>query len=117
MLALLLYEDGADFVAARLDAAEASIINVCEVMTKAVEAGGSAKETGALLEAWGVRVRAFREAHAVKNAELRPATKHLGLGFGDRAALVQSFFTDRPVLTSDKDWSKLNLGIEIIQIR
>lgn len=117
MLALLLREKGADFVVERLEAAEASIVNVCEVMVRAAEAGADVERTRVLIERWGVRVRAFREAHAVKNAELRPLTKHLGLGFGDRAALAQGFFSHHPVLTSDTKWSQLDLGIGIIQIR
>ena len=82
-----------------------------------MEAGGEADRARLLIESWGVRVRAFREGHAVKNAELRPATKFLGLGFGDRAALVQAQFGQRPILTADPDWSKLDLRIDTIQIR
>lgn len=117
ILAVLLDEDGAQFVVDCLEAAEVSIINVCEVLTKTVEEGGDPERVQAILNDWGVRVRAFGEGHAIANARLRSATKHLGLGFGDRAVIVQGGVSMRPVLTADRKWSELDLDIEIVQIR
>lgn len=48
-------------------------------------------------------------------------TKPFGLGFGDRACLVQGLFGGMPILTGDQDGMKLNLdparGIDIRLIR
>jgi len=121
ILAVLQGEDGADVVAPHLRDAEVSIINVGEVLAKAVEQGGDVDVVQAILRSYGFRTRAFREAHARQSALLRPVTKQLGLGFGDRACLVQGMFSERPILTADRDWLKLDLdpmlGIDIRLIR
>lgn len=67
-MAVLLAEKGADVVIPHLRGADVSIVNVCEVLTKA-----------------------------------------FGLGFGDRACLVQGMFSGMPILTGDQDWMKLDL--------
>lgn len=64
-----------------------------------------------------IRVRAFREAHAIEIARLRATTKHRGLSFGDRASLALAKFIDLPVLTADTRWTGLDLGIDIRLIR
>jgi ribonuclease VapC len=121
LLAVLLDEDGADVVAPHLRGAEVSIINVCEVLTKAAEQGGDVDSVQQILDSFGFRTRAFREGHALQSARLRPLTKRFGLGFGDRACLVQGMFSGRPILTGDRDWKKIHLdpalGIDIRLIR
>jgi PIN domain nuclease of toxin-antitoxin system len=48
---------------------------------------------------------------------LRPSTRKLGLSLGDRACLALAARTRRQALTTDKDWAKLDTGIEIEVIR
>lgn len=117
VIAVLLGEDGAEFVINRMRGAEMSIVNVGEVLTRAVEGGADPGETLRILETYQFRTRAFREAHAIEAARLRPATKPFGLGFGDRACLVQGMFSAKPILTGDRDWIKLDLGLDIRLIR
>lgn len=59
----------------------------------------------------------IKDGKIVIPAELRPFTRHLGLSFGDRACLALGHFTKCPILTADKDWSKLDLEFDIRQIR
>ncbi len=121
LLAVLLAEKGAEVVAPHLRDAEVSIINVCEVLTKAAEQGADVDIVQRTLDSYGFRTRAFRDAHSRQSALLRPLTKAFGLGFGDRACLVQGMFSGMPILTGDQDWLKLNLdpalGIDIRLIR
>ena len=121
LLAVLLDEDGADVVAPHLRGAEVSIINVCEVLTKAAEQGGDIDSVQRILDSFGFRTRGFRDAHARQSARLRPLTKRFGLSFGDRACLVRGMFSGRPILTGDRDWKKIDfdpaLGIDIRMIR
>jgi ribonuclease VapC len=121
IMAVLLDEDGADVVGPHLRDAEVSIVNVCEVLTKAAEQGADVDVVQRTLDSYGFRTRAFWDAHARQSALLRPMTKAFGLGFGDRACLVQGMFSGRPILTSDCDWMKLDLdpamGIDIRLIR
>ncbi|PVE58862.1 hypothetical protein DC429_00070 [Arthrobacter sp. TPD3018] len=121
LLAVLLAEKGAEAVAPHLRGAEVSITNVCEVLTKAVEHGADVDVVQRTLDSYGFRTRAFRDAHARQSALLRPLTKPLGLGFGDRACLMQGIFSGMPILTGDQDWMKLDLdpalGIDVRLIR
>ncbi len=121
IMAVLLNEQGADVVGPHLRDAEVSIVNVCEVLTKAVEQGADVDIVQQTLTTYGFRTRAFRDAHARQSALLRPMTKAFGLGFGDRACLVQGMFSGRPILTADRDWLKLDLdpalGIDVRLIR
>lgn len=121
LLAVLLDEPGAEMVAPHLSTSEVSIVNRCEVLTKAVEQGADVDIVQATLDSFGFRTRAFRDAHARQSALLRPATKSLGLGFGDRACLVQGMFSGLPILTGDREWARLDLdpalGIDVRLIR
>lgn len=120
ILAVLLDEPGAAFVKPYMRGAHVSIINICEVLTKAAEQGGDVEVVQAALDSYGMRTRAFRDSHARESALMRPLTKHFGLGFGDRACLVQGKFSESPVLTGDRDWMKLDLtalGVDVRLIR
>ena len=94
-------------------------MNVGEVLTRAVESGADADRTLDILTSYQLRIRTFREAHAVQAARLRPMTRALGLGFGDRACLAQGLLSERPILTADLDWARLDptLGVDIRLIR
>ena len=116
-LAELLEEAGADVVATQMVGAEVSIVNICEVQTKSAEQGGDVDEVRCVLGGYALRVRAFREIHAEAAARLRPLTRHLGLSPGDRACLAQAQISCLPVLTADRLWGELDIGLDIRLIR
>jgi ribonuclease VapC len=117
VLALLLEEAGAAQVMAAIRHSEISIVNMCEVITKVAERGGDPDEAYGIIVSYGVKVREFREAHAIEVARLRPITRHLGLSLGDRACLAQGRIAGLPILTSDTDMAKADLGLDIRMIR
>ena len=82
-----------------------------------LEHGGTIKDVDAVIATLPIRIRAFREAHAVDIGRLRLTTRHRGLSFGDRACLALALGIGLPVLTADTKWSDLDLDLEIIQIR
>lgn len=117
VLALLLGEDGAGLVAPITRESELSIVNLAEVFTKTAEAGGDLATTEAILIAYGIRIRAFREAHAIEVGRLRPLTAHLGLSLGDRACLAQGHLSMMPILTADRRMAEADVGLDIRLIR
>lgn len=117
LMAIILDERGADVVRQAGRGSEISIINVAEVMSIVAERGGDPWKVDKFIIEMGLRVRAFREGHAAEVARLRPLTKHLGLGFGDRACLAQGIASKWPILTGDHDWAKLDLGLDVRLIR
>ena len=117
LLAAILGERGGEVLSSRGDVFHLSMVNLAEVYTKIVERGGSIADVEAFMQPLPIRIRAFREAHAMAVASLRPRTMHRGLSLGDRACLGLAMLIDLPVLTADTKWAELDLGIDIRLIR
>ena len=117
LLAVILEEPGADAVLPVLRNSEMSAVNLSEVYAKLLERGVALEAAEAQVARFELRVRQFGEANALRAAALRPLTKEYGLSFGDRACLAQGELSDLPVMTGDRDWAKLDIGVEIILIR
>lgn len=60
---------------------------------------------------------AFTEQHAEQAAALHKPTKRAGLSLADRACLALAKSMGLPVLTADRDWAKVSVGVEIELIR
>lgn len=59
----------------------------------------------------------FTALHAKKAAELHGQTKKAGLSLADRACLSLAMAMDRPVITADRAWTKIDVGVEVELIR
>ena len=55
----------------------------------------------------------FTAGLAYRAAELRGPTRELGLSLGDRACLALGLSLGSPILTGDKAWIEVDLGVEI----
>lgn len=117
LLCLLNDEPGVARVAAALPNAAISAVNLSEAVAKLRERGLSAVEVRAALAGLSLDVRPFAGEQAYAAGDLRPATRALGLSLGDRACLALAAELGQPALTADRDWSKLELGIEIEVVR
>ena len=117
VLAVFIGERGADQVIAPGRCLHLSMVNLAEVYTKVAERGGKLEDVDEWLRITPIRIRAFREAHAMEVGRLRPLTRRKGLSLGDRACLALGLLTGFPVLTSDTKWLQLDLGVEVVLIR
>jgi len=54
---------------------------------------------------------------AERTAELRSVTRQHGLSLGDRACLALALRAARPVLTADRAWENVGVGVEIHLLR
>ncbi|MGO8986957.1 MAG: PIN domain-containing protein [Terriglobales bacterium] len=118
LLALLNREPGSDSLSPELlSDALCSTVNLAEVQTKLVAAGGDPDQ------AWEDALSPIREAahftdeQAKIAGNLVAATRALGLSLGDRACLALGLALKAPVYTADRSWKKLKLGLRIHVIR
>ena len=116
IIALLELEEGWEIVSDHLNNAIVSTINLAEVMTVmsrktvGVDVAGEAMK---LLQNVFPHIVDFNQEQAVITASLDSATKEYGLSLGDRACLALAKSKNLPVLTADKVWEKLKIGVEI----
>jgi ribonuclease VapC len=117
VLAVINAEPGAERVIEVLDGALLSAVNHAEVVTKLVERGVSRELARSTVLKIGVQVVKYGIDLADRTGELRRETRHLGLSLADRACLALAEWERLPVLTADRKWAKVDLGIEIRLIR
>lgn len=117
VLAMILNEPGAEEAFSLIETSEISIVNVCEIYSRLAEAGVPTDAAEKLVAKFGLQMRAFTDAHARRAADLRPPTKKHGLSLGDRACLAHAMLTKLPVVTSDRAWADLDIGVDIRLIR
>jgi len=117
LLAHIREEPGSSLVADLAPDALMSTVNLAEVYAKLMERGLSADQADAIVYRYGFEVVPFDEELARRTGALRPATKTLGLSLGDRACLALALREALPVVTTDRNWTKLTLGIEIRVVR
>lgn len=117
LLALLNAEPGQEEVERSIPGAAISAVNLSEVVAKLTEAGMSEEAVRSALEDIEINVHPFDRESAYRTGALRMATKKLGLSLGDRACVSLGEQLQRPVLTADRNWRDLELGIEIRVIR
>ena len=117
IVAFILNEPGAAVVTGVRDEALVSAVNVAEAVSRFAYDGNSEEEIRRSLSRLAFNVVAFDERQAWAVGLLRPVTRHLGLSLGDRACLALAITLGVPVLTADRVWATLDLGIEIQLIR
>lgn len=117
LLAINWAEDGAAVAARATGGAIMSAVNATEVITRLIDRGASREQAREQLESYGLAIRPFDESLAVEAGFLRPATRQYGLSLGDRACLALALRERIPVVTADRAWSQLDLGIDIQVIR
>ena len=116
LLALIQREAGYEHVLSALPRARMSTVNLSEVLSKQT-AGHRAQPLEDWLEELGIAVDDFTREDARTAAELVGATRKYGLSLGDRACLALARRTALPVLTADRAWKRLDVGIDVRVIR
>lgn len=117
VMAFLKQETGWDVVASHLASAVLSTINAAEALSRYAEIGVDTDFIAQQIEAMGCEIIPVTMAHALIAARLRPLTKPLGLSLGDRMCLALAIERESDVLTADRTWAKLNIGVPIQLIR
>ncbi len=117
VVAMLLDEPGASMVSERVSSALISAVNMAEVISKLSDEQFSQDQTGIILNDLKLEVIPFDSNQAMTCGLLRTKTRHRGLSLGDRACLALAIQENATVLTADRIWAGLDIGVKIKLIR
>src|SRR5438067_13646543 len=123
VLAYLQVEPGAPRVAQEIaHVALIGAVNWAEVLSKLAERGLVPAQVEADLRARhildaGLQVVPFDAAQARAAGELRPLTRAAGLSLGDRACLALALTRQAGVLTTERRWAGVSVGVAVEVIR
>jgi ribonuclease VapC len=117
VLAFLFAEEGQDKVAAVLDGALLSSVNLAEVLSRFARDGLPVSEVRAALSETGLEVVPFDDAQALLAAALVPHTSRLGLSLGDRACLALAATVQGTAITADRAWAEIDTEIRVQVLR
>jgi len=110
-------EPGADAVRAVGAAGVISAVNFTEVITKLIEWGFEPDEARYAAQGAKYECASVDQPRAAAAGMLHARTRGTGVSLGDRYCLALAEELSLPVLTADRRWKTLNLGIEITLIR
>lgn len=117
VIAFLKSEPGAEIVAKHLQRSCISTVNLLEVLEKSTRQKQSVDKVVRLLRGWQVEFAPFDEQQVHAATQIKLQVGNADVSLADRACLALGTVRRLPVLTSDRLWSKLKVGIEVIQIR
>ncbi len=117
LLALIQDEPGADVVKEAGRNAVISTLNLAEAAAHAVDAQGDYRTVRDTVARFGIEVVPFDLSQAYSSAILRRRTRGVPLSLADRACLALALQRRLPVLTADRQWARLNIGIDIQRVR
>ena len=118
LIALILREPGSDRLTPHLmSTAMTSAVNLAEVHGKLLRSGFSSDDAWIAANEPVHDVVPFTTEQAKTAGDLSLQTRALGLSLGDRACLALALSMNAPVYTTDRSWSKLDLGIRIHALR
>jgi PIN domain nuclease of toxin-antitoxin system len=117
LIALALGELGSGVVAKFAQHALISTVNVSEFLQRLGDKGVPEEQAVYQIARFEIGIVPFDLEQAQRAAQLRPATRHLGLSLGDRACLSLALARGRHVLTADHRMAEADVGIDIRMIR
>ena len=121
VIALINKEEGFEVVEKHLGNAIISSVNFSEVITvvnrELFKTENERAEGLKLIKNTFSHIVEFDAEQAITAASLDSITKKYGLSLGDRACLALAKSQKLPVLTADKVWKELEIGIKVQLIR
>ncbi len=115
VLAVMLDESGA--TAVELDGALVSTVNWTEVAQRLVPLGVEPRVLTARALASGLHIVPFDLEQAERAAALFVPTRAAGLSLGDRACLALGQVAGGQVVTADRAWVGLDVGVDVVLVR
>ena len=117
LLAIAFNETGAERAVEALPDGILSAVNASEVVACLIDRGVPEASARNRLRDFDIPIRAFDETLAMAAGSLRTTTRQQGLSLGDRACLALARREHAPVITADRNWTRLVLDLEVQLIR
>jgi PIN domain nuclease of toxin-antitoxin system len=117
VLALIQGEPGGQRVRTVVRQAALNSVNLTEVVTKLVARGVPLSDVREILQGIELSVHAHDEALAMEAGAMHAITRRQGLSLGDRACLALARQLAATALTTDRAWSRVDVGVAIEVIR
>jgi ribonuclease VapC len=117
VLAHLFDERGGEIVLAELGRSLVSAVNWAEVCQRAMVLDVWTDSLRAEFESTGAQVVPVEATHAEHAALLRGPTRSNGLSLADRICFALAASRNSPVVTADRAWAKVDVGVEVLLIR
>jgi len=117
VLAHLRNEPGGEMVQSAFAASAVSAVNFAEIITKLIEWNARPEEAENLVGFLGYAVLPADRLRALAAGLLHARTRGTGVSLGDRFCLALAQELGLPVLTADRRWKGLDIGVEINLIR
>jgi ribonuclease VapC len=117
IIAFVNRETGWEAIGKHSDALYLSAVNLAECVAVIVRKGATLDGARRLMSAADFRIVDFDRDLAEQAGALIAQTKQAGLSLGDRACLALAVREKLPVLTADKAWKDLKVGVDIRLVR
>ena len=117
VLAMLWREPGAERVRAVILDAVISAVSLAEVVAKLSERTSSVGTIDRALDQIAPEVLPFDKEQARLSGLMRPETRKLGLSLGDRSCLALARQIGATVMTADRTWTGVSVGVSVELIR
>lgn len=112
ILAVCCQERGSDKAREAMRRGLISTVNLSEVYEKAMKYG-KLPIAEAIVQTAALEIVQFNELHALEAAKFAEAARQKGISFADRACLVLGVCERLPIITGDRSWMNLQLGVDI----
>jgi len=100
-----------------IDGAAISAVNWAEVVEKAISANVDDQSLRSIFEGLGAVVLPVDADQAEYAARLHKPARGLGLSLADRICFALAASRDLPVMTADRAWAEVDVGVEVQLIR
>ncbi|MCA9211558.1 MAG: PIN domain-containing protein [Planctomycetales bacterium] len=116
VLAVCRQEPGANEARYKMRHGLITTVNLSEVFQKSME-HGKLPLAQAIIQTAGLNVVEFNEELALRAAELAAQTKKHAMSLADRACLALGITEQLPVITGDRKWLELSVGVKVEMFR
>jgi PIN domain nuclease of toxin-antitoxin system len=113
VLAAIKDEPGGQQIAQVARGARMSAVNYSEVVGWLAQRGSTAEDIERVIGPFDLIIEPFDQSRAQAAGLLAARAKRRNISFGDRACLALALELDLPVMTGDRAWRDLEIGIDI----